>query len=77
MPGDCGVGRKAGAERRARLTVLSRDGERLLPRLSDRKVHGIFTGLGGQPFPDGALKMLRRQLDQWWRASMTTVTTSH
>ncbi|WP_105629967.1 DUF7740 domain-containing protein [Cronobacter malonaticus] len=35
----------------------------LLPRLSDRKVHGIFTGLARQPFPDGALKMLRRQLD--------------
>ncbi|EOI3576206.1 hypothetical protein ACMS05_000944 [Cronobacter turicensis] len=35
----------------------------LLPRLSDRKVRGIFTGLARQPFPDGALKMLRRQLD--------------
>ncbi|MEB8591816.1 hypothetical protein P2G80_22130 [Cronobacter sakazakii] len=35
----------------------------LLPRLSDREVRGIFTGLARQPFPDGALKMLRRQLD--------------
>ncbi|WP_105625882.1 hypothetical protein [Cronobacter malonaticus] len=35
----------------------------LLPRLSDRKGRGIFTGLARQPFPDGALKMLRRQLD--------------
>ncbi|EQA3420221.1 hypothetical protein ACX1JO_003820 [Cronobacter dublinensis] len=49
-------GRKVNSAIRA--TVSS-----LLPRLSDRKVHGIFTGLARQPFPDGALKMLRRQLD--------------
>ncbi|KAB1049917.1 hypothetical protein AUM54_22120 [Cronobacter sakazakii] len=49
-------GRKINAAIRATVSAL-------LPRLSDRKVHGIFTGLARQPFPDGALKMLRRQLD--------------
>ncbi|ELQ6121963.1 hypothetical protein ACI0ZS_000336 [Cronobacter turicensis] len=49
-------GRKINAAIRATVTSL-------LPRLSDRKVRGIFTGLARQPFPDGALKMLRRQLD--------------
>ncbi|EOL8940752.1 hypothetical protein ACM91Y_002226 [Cronobacter dublinensis] len=49
-------GRKVNAAIRATVTALQ-------PRLSDRKVRGIFTGLSRQPFPDGALKMLRRQLD--------------
>ncbi|ELY4601033.1 hypothetical protein SM003_003693 [Cronobacter malonaticus] len=49
-------GRKINAVIRATVSEL-------LPRLSDRKVRGIFTGLARQPFPDGALKMLRRQLD--------------
>ncbi|WP_105679525.1 DUF7740 domain-containing protein [Cronobacter dublinensis] len=49
-------GRKINAAIRATVAAL-------LPRLSDRKVRGIFTGLARQPFPDGALKMLRRQLD--------------
>ncbi|EOW2397055.1 hypothetical protein ACNY4R_002394 [Cronobacter sakazakii] len=49
-------GRKINAAIRATVSAL-------LPRLSDRKVRVIFTGLARQPFPDGALKMLRRQLD--------------
>ncbi|ELY6244246.1 hypothetical protein SNQ22_000576 [Cronobacter universalis] len=49
-------GRKVNAAIRATVSALQ-------PRLSDRKVRGIFTGLARQPFPDGALKMLRRQLD--------------
>ncbi|WP_105634318.1 DUF7740 domain-containing protein [Cronobacter dublinensis] len=49
-------GRKINAAIRATVSAL-------LPRLMDRKVRGIFTGLARQPFPDGALKMLRRQLD--------------
>ncbi|EJA3078695.1 hypothetical protein MYD35_004094 [Cronobacter sakazakii] len=49
-------GRKINAAIRATVSAL-------LPRLSDRKVRGIFNGLARQPFPDGALKMLRRQLD--------------
>ncbi|EMR9403221.1 hypothetical protein WKN98_001625 [Escherichia coli] len=49
-------GRKINAAIRATVSAL-------LPRLNDRKVRGIFTGLARQPFPDGALKMLRRQLD--------------
>ncbi|ELQ6160076.1 hypothetical protein R2281_003843 [Cronobacter dublinensis] len=49
-------GRKINAAIRATVSAL-------LPRLSDRKVRCIFTGLARQPFPDGALKMLRRQLD--------------
>ncbi|EMC4372036.1 hypothetical protein [Cronobacter sakazakii] len=49
-------GRKINAAIRATVNAL-------LPRLSDREVRGIFTGLARQPFPDGALKMLRRQLD--------------
>ena len=36
---------------------------RILPKLTDRKIRLIFSGLTRQPFPDGALKMLRRQLD--------------
>lgn len=49
-------GRKINSNIRATVSAL-------LPRLRDRKVRGIFTGLARQPFPDGALKMLRRQLD--------------
>ncbi|EKK7713463.1 hypothetical protein ACX4ER_003939 [Cronobacter dublinensis] len=49
-------GRKINSTIRATVSAL-------LPRLRDRKVRGIFTGLARQPFPDGALKMLRRQLD--------------
>ncbi|EOU9603847.1 hypothetical protein ACOJCO_001535 [Cronobacter dublinensis] len=49
-------GRKINSTIRAAVSAL-------LPRLRDRKVRGIFTGLARQPFPDGALKMLRRQLD--------------
>lgn len=36
---------------------------RILPKLTDQKIRLIFIGLTRQPFPDGALKMLRRQLD--------------
>nr|DAM64878.1 MAG TPA: hypothetical protein [Caudoviricetes sp.] len=36
---------------------------RILPKLTDQKIRLIFIGLTKQPFPDGALKMLRRQLD--------------
>ncbi|MCI0268254.1 UNVERIFIED_ASMBLY: hypothetical protein E7W40_12970 [Cronobacter sakazakii] len=49
-------GRKINAAIRATVSAL-------MPRIRDRKVKGIFTGLARQPFPDGALKMLRRQLD--------------
>ncbi|EOI3527684.1 hypothetical protein ACMSYW_000859 [Cronobacter dublinensis] len=49
-------GRKVNGAIRATVSAL-------LPRLRDQKVRGIFTGLARQPFPDGALKMLRRQLD--------------
>lgn len=36
----------------------------ILPKLTDRQVRSIFNGLCKQPFPDGALKMIRRQLDE-------------
>ncbi|ELY5933886.1 hypothetical protein [Cronobacter malonaticus] len=49
-------GRKINSTIRATVSALP-------PRLSDRKVKGIFNGLAHQPFPDGALKMLRMQLD--------------
>ncbi len=49
-------GRKINAAIRATVSAL-------MTRIRDRKVKGIFTGLARQPFPDGALKMLRRQLD--------------
>lgn len=32
-------------------------------RVRDDKVRGIVLGVARQPFPEGALKMLRRQLD--------------
>lgn len=49
-------GRKVNATIRETVT-------RILPKLTDRKIRLIFIGLTKQPFPDGALKMLRRQLD--------------
>lgn len=33
------------------------------PRITETQVIKIFDGLCKQPFPDGALKMLRRQLE--------------
>lgn len=36
----------------------------LKQRITDAKVLSIISGLAKQPFPDGALKMLRRQLDE-------------
>lgn len=35
----------------------------LQERITDEKVLRIIRGLAKQPFPDGALKMMRRQLD--------------
>lgn len=49
-------GRKVNATIRETVT-------RILPKLTDLKIRLIFIGLTKQPFPDGALKMLRRQLD--------------
>ncbi|EOI5723038.1 hypothetical protein ACMUBS_000608 [Cronobacter turicensis] len=48
--------RKINATIRATVTEL-------LKRIRDKKIRTIFAGLARQPFPDGALKMLRRQLD--------------
>lgn len=36
----------------------------ILPKLTDHKARGIFIGLTRQAFPDGALKMMRRHLDE-------------
>lgn len=49
-------GRKVNATIRETVT-------RILPKLTDKQIRLIFIGLTKQPFPDGALKMLRRQLD--------------
>ena len=43
--------------------TISEKVRQILPKLTDHKVRAIFTGLTRQMFPDGALKMLRRQLD--------------
>lgn len=48
--------RKINATIRATVTEL-------LKRIRDRKIRTIFAGLAHQPFPDGALKMMSRQLD--------------
>ncbi|WP_186767851.1 DUF7740 domain-containing protein [Enterobacter roggenkampii] len=48
--------RKINATIRATVTEL-------LKRIRDKKIRAIFAGLARQPFPDGALKMMRRQLD--------------
>ncbi|EQA1694535.1 hypothetical protein O1E46_RS20755 [Enterobacter hormaechei] len=49
-------GRKINATIRATVTEL-------LKRIRDKKIRAIFAGLARQPFPDGVLKMMRRQLD--------------
>ena len=36
----------------------------IIPKLTDHKVRSIFIGLTRQAFPDGALKMMRRHLDE-------------
>lgn len=36
----------------------------IAPKLKDQRNIQIFRGLVKQPFPDGALKMLRRHLDE-------------
>lgn len=36
----------------------------LLGRIRDRRNYLIFEGIKKQPFPDGAVKMLRRRLDE-------------
>lgn len=48
--------RKINATIRATVTEL-------LKRIRDKKIRAIFAGLARQPFPNGALKMMRRQLD--------------
>lgn len=50
-------------DRRGPNTVIRQCWRNVKPRMINRTVIGIFDGVCKQPFPDGALKMLRRQLE--------------